>query len=111
MANYDGRIRINTEINTRGLRQREVDIRGSMSRISDAAKKMAAVIASAFAVGKIAQFGKEALDAASDFEAMEAQFSQVFGELEEVAAKSLSNIASQTGIVEEIGRASCRERV
>ena len=101
VANYDGRIRINTEINTRGLRHGEVDIRRSMSRISDAAKKMAAVIASAFAVGKIAQFGKKALDAASDFEAMEAQFSQVFGELEEVAAKSLSNIESQTGIVEE----------
>lgn len=101
MAQYDGSIRINTLLNTMGLRRGESEIRGSMGRISNAARKMAAVIASAFAVGKIVQFGKEALEAASDFEAMEAQFSQVFGELEDVAAKSLSSIAEQAGITEE----------
>lgn len=98
---YDGSIRINTLLNTLGLRRGEGEIRGSMNRISSSAKKMATVIASAFAVGKVAQFGKEALDAASDFEAMESQFSQVFGELEDVAGKSLSNVAGQAGIMED----------
>lgn len=101
MAQYDGSIRINTLLNTLGLRRGENEIRGSMSRISSAAKKMAAVIAGSFAVGKIAQFGKEVIEAASDFEAMESQFSQVFGKLEESARNSLSNIANQTGVVEE----------
>ncbi len=101
MARYDGSIRINTLLNTLGLRRGEQEIRGSMGRISNAARKMAAVIASAFAVGKIVQFGKEALEAASDFEAMEAQFSQVFGELESAASESLSRVAGQAGIMEE----------
>ena len=57
MAQYDGSIRINTNINTRGLRQGENDIRGSMNRISSSAKKQYATLATVFAVGKIAQFG------------------------------------------------------
>lgn len=101
MARYDGSIRINTRINTDGVRQGESDIRGSMNRISGSAKKLYATLAAVFAVGKIAQFGKEALQAASDFEAMEAQFSQVFGNLEENASQSLSAIANQAGIAEE----------
>lgn len=101
MAQYDGSIRINTRINTDGIRQGESDIRGSMNRISGSAKKLYATLATVFAVGKIVQFGKEALQAASDFEAMEAQFSQVFGNLEKNASQSLSAIANQAGIAEE----------
>lgn len=106
MARYDGSIRINTRINTDGIRQGESDIRGSMNRISGSAKKLYATLATVFAVGKIAQFGKEALQAASDFEAMEAQFSQVFGELESVASESLSRVAGQAGIMEDRMKAS-----
>ena len=106
MAQYDGSIRINTQINTRGLSRGETEIRGSIGRISSAAKKMVSIFAAAFAVGKIVQFGKEALDAASDFEAMESQFSQVFGELESVASESLSKVAGQAGIMEDRMKAS-----
>lgn len=106
MAQYDGSIRINTNINTDGIRRGESSIRGSMGRISGAARKLAGIIGTAFAVGKIAQFGKEALEAASDFEAMEAQFSQVFGEMESVASESLSKVAGQAGIMEDRMKAS-----
>lgn len=101
MAQYDGSIIINTLLNTLGLRRGEQEIQGSMNRISNAAKRMATVIAGAFAVEKIAQFGKESLDAASDFEAMESQFSQVFGDLEDAASESLLNVAGQAGIMED----------
>lgn len=101
MAQYDGSIRINTKIDTKGLKNGEDAIKGSMSRIGSAAKKLAGTIATAFAVGKIIQFGKAAIQAAADFEAMEAQFSQVFGDMQSVAAKSLSEIAKQAGITEE----------
>ncbi len=106
MAQYDGSIRINTLLNTLGLRRGEQEIRGSMGRISNAARKMATIIASAFAVSKVTQFGKEAIQAASDFEAMESQFSQVFGNMESAAAESLSEIARQAGITEERMKAS-----
>lgn len=101
MAQYDGSIRINTNIDTRGLRQGEGEIRSSLERMSSVMKKFAGVIATTFAVGKLVQFGKAALQTASDFEAMEAQFSQVFGNLEADASKSLSGIAKQAGIAEE----------
>lgn len=101
MAAYDGIIRIITGIDTRGLRQGESDIRGSMERISDMAKKCAMVVASAFAVGTLTQFGKEAIQAASDLEAVESQFSQVFGGLKQNAKESLSQIAKEAGIAEE----------
>lgn len=99
MAQYDGSIRINTNINTDGIRRGESSIRGSMKRILSSAKSMTVALASAFVVGKVAQFGKEILDAASNFEAMESQFSQVFGELESAASASLSKIADDTGIL------------
>ncbi len=101
VARYDGSIRINTNINTDGIRRGEGEIRGSMGRISNSAKKLYATLATVFAVGKLVQFGKEALQVASDFEAMEAQFSQVFGNLENDASRSLSAIAKQAGIAEE----------
>lgn len=101
MAQYDGTIRINTKIDTKGLNKGESLIKGSFDRIGSAAKKLAATIAAAFAVGKIIEFGKAAIQAAADFEAMEAQFSQVFGDMESVASKSLSQIAKQAGITEE----------
>ena len=106
MARYDGSIRIDTNINTDGLGRGERDIRSSMSRLSSVANKFATVIGAAFAFGKVAQFGIESLEAASDFEAMEAQFSQVFGNLETTASGSLQKIAKQTGIVEERMKAS-----
>lgn len=103
---YDGSIRIDTLLNTSGLKRGEKDIRGSMDRISNAAKKMFNVVASAFAIGTVAKFGKEAIQAASDLEAMESQFSQVFGNMESAAAESLSEIARQAGITEERMKAS-----
>lgn len=101
MAQYDGSIRINTNIDTRGISEGERGIRGAVSRITNSLNKMVSAAAVAFAVGSIAQFGKEAISAASDIEAMESQFSQVFGDLESKASESLQEIARQTGIVEE----------
>ena len=106
MARYDGAIRILTRINTKGMQRGESDIRKSLERIAGLAKKCAAIVASAFAVGQLIQFGKEALEAASDLEAVESQFSQVFGNLEQQASESLSRIAKQTGITEQRMKAS-----
>lgn len=72
-----------------------------LQRIIKSIKKFVGIIGTAFAVGKIIQFGKESLEVASDFEAMEAQFSQVFGELESTASESLSRVAGQAGIMED----------
>lgn len=106
MAQYDGSIRIDTQIDTSGINQGERSIKSSMGRIANTTKKIGAVFATVFAAGTIAKFGKEALDAASDLEAMESQFSQVFGNVEEDAAKSLTRVAEQAGAAEDRMKAS-----
>ena len=76
--------------------------RASMAqgKIVDAFKKIGTAVVTYFAVDKIVDFGKACIDAASDAQAMESQFTQVFGELESQAAQNLSGIATQAGIAE-----------
>lgn len=120
MAQYDGSIRINTKIDSKGIQKGISDIKSSIKGLSSdtsyvkksldglvgTVKKLGSVVATAFVAGKISQFGKEAVEAASDLEAMNAQFSQVFGNMETAASKSLSQIAKQAGITEERMKAS-----
>lgn len=72
----------------------------SENKISSAFKKIGTVVASAFAVDKIKDFGLKCINAASDANAASSQFSQVFGDLESQASSSLSKIADNTGIME-----------
>lgn len=72
----------------------------SENKISSAFKKIGTVVAGAFAVDKIKDFGLFCIDAASDANAATSQFSQVFGDMESQASKSLQTIADNTGIAE-----------
>ena len=72
----------------------------SENKISSAFKKIGTVVAGAFAVDKIKDFGLSCIDAASDANAATSQFSQVFGDMESQASKSLQTIADNTGIAE-----------
>lgn len=120
MAQYDGSIRINTQINTSGVNkgvaaigksfawilQGASRVNNSFDGLSNTVRKLGFTIAAAFSARALAQFGKETVEAASGLEAMESQFSQVFGELEETASKSLSKVAGQAGVVEDRMKAS-----
>lgn len=126
MAQYDGSIRINTKINEKGISKGVSQIKNALKGIGSSAKsakdsfnsftigagnsaekltatvkKLGIAIAGAFAGRKIIDFGKSAIQAAADMEAMDSQFSQVFGNFEEQASASLSRIADQAGILEE----------
>ena len=126
MAQYDGSIRINTSINEKGVSKSVFRIKNALKGIGSSAKsakdsfnsftvgagnsaekltatvkKLGLAIAGAFAGQKIIEFGKSAIQAAADMEAMDSQFSQVFGNFEEQASASLSRIADQAGILEE----------
>ena len=69
-------------------------------RMISAFKKLGGIIATVFAVDKIKEFGKSCVDAAADAEAASSQFTQVFGDLEGDAKKSLSSIADDTGMLQ-----------
>ena len=70
----------------------------SESRISSAFKKVGTAVATFFAVDKIKDFGVNCINAAADANAASSQFSQVFGDMESQASKSLQGIADNTGI-------------
>lgn len=70
----------------------------SESKISTAFKKIGTAVATYFAVDKIKDFGMNCINSASDAEAAASQFSQVFGDMEGQAKKSLKGIADDTGI-------------
>lgn len=70
----------------------------SENKISSAFKKVGAAVATYFAVDKIKDFGLNCINAASDAQAASSQFSQVFGDMEKDASKSLKGIADDTGI-------------
>lgn len=72
-----------------------------MQRVSRSVKSLLGYLGLSLGIAGLVALGKQAIKTASDFEAMESQFSQVFGELESVASKSLSKVAGQAGIMEE----------
>lgn len=63
-------------------------------------KKVGAAVVTYLSVDAIKNFGLGCINAAADASAMASQFSQVFGDLESNASKSLSSIADNTGINE-----------
>lgn len=70
----------------------------SENQISGAFKKIGAAVGTYFAVDKIKDFGLNCINAAADANAASSQFSQVFGDMEGQAKKSLTGIADNTGI-------------
>lgn len=70
----------------------------SEGKISSAFKKIGTAVAGAFAVDKIKDFGLNCINAAADASAASSQFTQVFGNMEGKASKSLKGIADNTGI-------------
>lgn len=126
MAQYDGAVRIGTNIDIKDVKKGVFGIRSALKGISPDAKRtkesfdslttgardsteklissvkrLGVIIASAFSVRKIIHFGESAIQAAADMEAMDSQFSQVFGEFERQASQSLSKISNEAGIMEE----------
>lgn len=72
----------------------------SENKISSAFKKIGTAVTTYFAVDKIKDFGLNCINAASDANAASSQFTQVFGDMESQASKSLQTIADNTGIAE-----------
>lgn len=97
MATYDGEIRINTKINNDGFNRGVSDIRSNLAGLTNALGRVAGAVGIGFAVDKVVQFGKEAINAGAELSAMNAQFEQVFGNLSATASKSLASIAKEAG--------------
>lgn len=85
-------------------RQASMDMKASTETAStgmvSALKKIGVAVITFLAVDKIINFGSACLQAAADLQAMESQFSQVFGNIESDASAALTRVAEQGGIAE-----------
>ncbi len=64
-------------------------------------RNMVGIVAGVFAVDKIKNFGLGSIEAAAGFQAMNAQFDQVFTGMQSKADENLNKIAKQTGMLPE----------
>ena len=104
MAQYDGSIRINTNIDTDGLKRGESEIKGSMDRILSSAKRFAGIIGLAFSVGKLVQFGKEAIELGSDLEEVQNVVDVTFTTMSENVNEFAKNAAISAGLSETMAK-------
>lgn len=95
-----GTVAVNNQEANDSIEETTEKASGAGDKISSALKKVGKIVATAFAVEKIKEFGANCINAAADASAMTSQFSQVFGDLESTASANLSAIAENTGIVE-----------
>lgn len=81
---------------------REVKNSGdALGGIKRAAMGLGGIIAGAFAVDKVKDFVVSGIQLSADKEAINSQFGQIFGGLEQTASNSLNAVAEQTGILPE----------
>lgn len=72
---------------------------GASGRIKGALGKIGGVVAAAFAVDKVVEFGKSVVDASATVAAEQAAFEQVMGDYSDTAQKKINEIADTTGKV------------
>ena len=73
---------------------------GAADSIGGAFKKVAGILAAVFAVDKVKDFIGGAIEAAAEFNATSAQYSEVFGDMEGEATKRLEAIGEESSILE-----------
>jgi hypothetical protein len=79
-------------------KQSEKKVNDSVDKLKSFASKALGAIAVVFTIKGLSSLA----EAAANAEALESQFSQVFGNIEDRAAKALNNIADETGV--SVGR-------
>lgn len=100
MAQRDGTIIIDTRINTNGFNAGAVNMQSQFSKLAGAAKKLGFALGGVFAVGKIVQFGKEAIQLGSDLQEVQNVVDVTFGSLNGRINEFAKNAITQFGLSE-----------
>lgn len=78
---YDGSIRIDTRVNTKGFNTGVKSVEAGLNKITGSLGKMAAAVGVAFSVTALVKFGKQAVDIASDLAEVENVVTTAFGNM------------------------------
>ena len=94
-----GTIGLNNGEANKGIDETTGKARSASGEIAGFFKKAAVAIGAVFAAGKLIDFGKTAVEAAAGAKAIQAQFEQVFGDMQGDAGKMISSMADEFGMV------------
>ncbi|QWV87414.1 hypothetical protein KQ224_04885 [Streptococcus parasuis] len=94
-----GTIGLNNKEANKGIDETTGKAQSASGKIAGFFKKAAVAIGTVFAAGKLIDFGKTAVEAAAGAKAIQAQFEQVFGDMQGDAGKMISSMANEFGMV------------
>lgn len=94
-----GTIGLNNSEANKGIDETTGRAQSASGKIAGFFKKAAITIGTVFAAGKLIDFGKTAVEAAAGAKAIQAQFEQVFGDMQGDANKMISSMADEFGMV------------
>ncbi|MEG0470784.1 MAG: hypothetical protein RR588_00460 [Solibacillus sp.] len=89
------------EREARGFAREVSNSESALGKIKKVALGIGGAFATAFAVDKIKNFGFSSIEVAAGFQAMDAQFEQVFTGMQSSASDNLNKIANETGMLPE----------
>lgn len=94
-----GRIGLKTDEVDKGLDNVEKKGKGTSNFLTGTFGKMAGALGGIFAATKIFDFGKQAVEAAADLDAVQSQFTQVFGNLTNQSHDIAKDLSDQFGMI------------
>lgn len=91
----------NAESEAGQLNQEVQQVSKTIDGFKSLMRGLVGIVGGVFAVHKVKEFGLSAIEAAAGFQAMNAQFDQVFTGMQSTADENLNKIAKQTGMLPE----------
>lgn len=104
MSKSDGAVYIQTLLDTTGFTKGMNTVEKRVQNLSNAVLKLGGVIASAFAVQKLVQFGKEAIDLGSDLQEVQNVVDVTFTTMNEKVNEFAKNAAESAGLSETMAK-------
>lgn len=104
MAKSDGTVYINTKIDTTGFKNGMDDVGKQTKALSSSFSKLGKIIGAAFAIGKIVDFGKKALELGSDLQEVQNVVDVTFTKMSDNVDEFSKNAAESAGLSETMAK-------
>ena len=98
MAASDGKVIIDTHLNNKGFNKGVQGLKGQLGGLQGVVGKLGKILAGAFAVKKLIDFGKTAIDLGSDVQEVQNVVDTAFGDMAYKAEEFASTAITQFGI-------------
>ena len=104
MAKSDGSVIIDTRMDTGGFGKGVKSMKGQVNGLAGAVSKLGVAIGAAFAVKKLIQFGKEAIELGSDLQEVQNVVDVTFPNMSKQVNSFARNAASSFGLSEAMAK-------